>query len=75
MEPELRQRQAMESRGIALGTTALSKLRVFETDTARPILGMSSSDYENLVSTVTHFVHNPRQMSIKRPVKSFESRF
>lgn len=75
MEPELRQRQAMESRGIALGTSALSKLRVFETDTARLMLGMPSSDYENLVSTVTHIVHNAWPMSIKRPVKSFKSQF
>ena len=75
-EPALRQRQAIESRGISLDTNALSKLKCFETDTANPkMLGLSTLDYENLAHSVTHIVHNAWPMSIKRPVKGFEKQF
>jgi SAM-dependent methyltransferase len=71
-EPEARQRQSIESRGIKLDTNALSKLRVFETDTAKPMLGLLYDKYETLLNTVTHILHNAWPMSGKRPVKGFE---
>ncbi|MCJ1251634.1 hypothetical protein MMC30_008869 [Trapelia coarctata] len=74
-EPTLRQRQALESRGISLGTTAVSKLKVFETDTSKPNFGLQNSEYEILLNTVTHIVHNAWPMSIKRPLKAFETQF
>lgn len=74
-EPEVRQRQSIESRGIKLDTNALLKLKVFETDTAKPMLGLPHDKYENLLSTVTHVLHNAWPMSGKRPVKGFELQF
>jgi len=72
-EPAHRQRQAIESRGISLDLKALSKLKVFETNTAKTMLGLPSSEYEHLVNSVTHIVHNAWPVSIKRPMKGFES--
>ena len=74
-EPAHRQRQAFESRGISLDLKAISKLKVFKTNTAKPMLGLPSSEYEHLVNSVTHIVHNAWPVSIKRPVKGFEPQF
>lgn len=74
-EPAVRQRQALQSKGINLVATASSKLKVLETDTLKPNLGLSREEYEVLVSTVTHVLHNAWPMSGKRPVKRFESQF
>lgn len=74
-EATLRQREALTSRGLSLGSDALSKLKVFETDASKPMLGLQSSEYENLADNVTHIVHNAWPMSITRPVKAFESQF
>ena len=74
-EAALRQQQALKSRGIALGSEALSKLKVFATDTAKPMLSLKSSVYEYLVNNVTHVVHNAWPMSITRPMAAFESQF
>ncbi|ERF73358.1 hypothetical protein EPUS_08300 [Endocarpon pusillum Z07020] len=74
-EPESRQRQSLESKGIKLDTNALSKLKVFETDTVKPMLGLPHDIYETLLNTVTHVLHNAWPMSGKRPVKGFESQF
>ena len=73
--PEARQRQSIDSRGLKLATNALSKLKVFETDTAKPMLGLPSDKYETLLNTVTHVLHNAWPMSGKRPVKGFELQF
>lgn len=75
MEPFHRQRRAMESRGLSLDANVLSKLKVFETDTAKSMLGLPSIVYEDMINTVTHIVHNAWPMSIKRPVDSFGSQF
>lgn len=75
MEAELRQRQALESRGISLDTKALSKLKVLEADTTKPLLGLRKDEYETLINTATHIVHNAWPMSITRPVKGFEPQF
>ncbi len=74
-EPEARQRQSLESRGIKLDTNALSKLKVFETDTAKPMLGLPRDKYESFLNTVTHVLHNAWPMSGNRPVKGFELQF
>ena len=71
----LRQQQAMESRGISLDKAAWSKLKVFETDTASASLGLPDSDYQEMVRSVTHIVHNAWPMSINRSTKSFEPQF
>lgn len=71
----LRQQQAMESRGISLDKAAWSKLKVFETDTASPSLGLPDSEYQEVVRSVIHIVHNAWPMSINRATKSFEPQF
>lgn len=74
-EATLRQREALTSRGLSLESDALSKLKVFETDTSKPMLGLPGCDYEHLAVNVTHVVHNAWPMSITRPVKAFELQF
>ena len=74
-DPTGRQRQALESRGIQLSSTASAKLRVYETDTSKPLLGLSRDVYDDLVKLVTHILHNAWPMSGKRPVKGFEQQF
>ena len=74
-EPILRQREAIESKGIPVNSESLSKIKVLETDTAKPRLGLPSSDYGILLQNVTHIVHNSWPMSITRPIKAFKSQF
>ena len=74
-EPEARQREAMKLRGINLDTRAYLKLRVLAADTAKPMLGIPHNEYETLLHTVTHIIHNAWPMTGKRPVKGFESQF
>jgi nucleoside-diphosphate-sugar epimerase len=74
-ECSIRQRQALESKGLSLNSEALSKLKVFETDTAKPMLGLSSIGYAKLVNSITHIVHNAWPMSITRSINGFESQF
>lgn len=75
-DPVLRQRQALEQRGISLDDHALSKLKVVEADTAKPQLGLGQDQYHaDLVGSVTHIVHNAWPMSGKRPLRGFESQF
>ncbi|KAL2810527.1 hypothetical protein BJX63DRAFT_434174 [Aspergillus granulosus] len=74
-DPAGRQAQALDSRGIKLSPEALAKLKVFETDTAKPLLGLPREAYDELVNSVTHILHNAWPMSGKRPVKGFEQQF
>jgi thioester reductase-like protein/SAM-dependent methyltransferase/acyl carrier protein len=73
--PHARQRHSMESKGIMMNDISWSKLRVFETDTSKPMLGLSKQDYRDLVISVTHIVHNAWPMSINRPVEGYEPQF
>ncbi|KAF3481208.1 Acyl transferase/acyl hydrolase/lysophospholipase [Arthroderma uncinatum] len=66
-----RQTEAFSSRGIALSQAAQEKLRVYETDTTKPQLGLLPQDYGWLVSHATHIVHNAWPMSGTRPLKAF----
>ncbi|KAI0170256.1 polyketide synthase [Pestalotiopsis sp. NC0098] len=72
---DFKQAQALKSRGIHLSPMASSKLRVFQTDTSKPILGLSQSEYEYLCSHVTHIVHSAWPTSITRPIRGFETQF
>ncbi|KAK3324854.1 putative polyketide synthase [Apodospora peruviana] len=71
--PEARQHRAMEERGILLDAACHSKLQVFQTDTSKPMLGLSASEYESLANSVTHIIHNAWPMSGKRPLSAMES--
>ncbi|KUI71338.1 Conidial yellow pigment biosynthesis polyketide synthase [Cytospora mali] len=72
---EARQDDAFSKRGISLTPGARSKLRILETDTSRPQLGLASSDYDWLVQHGTHIVHNAWPMSGTRALPGFEPQF
>lgn len=74
-DASLRQAQALASHGIRLDAHAASKLQVYETDTARPRLGLSEGAYDDIVRRVTHVVHNAWPMSMTRPVQAYEPQF
>lgn len=72
---DVRQQQAMEERGIILDAASHAKLQVIQTDTSKPLLGLSSSDYESLARGITHILHNAWPMSGKRALSAMESQF
>ena len=74
-EPEARQLEGMKLRGIDLDINAYSKLKVLASNTAKPMLGMPQTEYETLLNSVTHILHNAWPMSGKRPLKGFELQF
>lgn len=74
-EGYVRQQKAMKDKGIRFPETLKHKLQVFQTDSSKPRLGLSKGDYEGLVNSVTHIIHNAWPMSTKRPLSGFESQF
>ncbi|KAF1952593.1 ketoacyl-synt-domain-containing protein [Byssothecium circinans] len=74
-DPYDRQKKAMRSKGIRFPEALKPKLLVLQTDTAKPNLGLPSADYEILVTSVTHLIHNAWPMSAKRPLSGFEPQF
>ena len=74
-DPFARQKAAFTSRGISIDGNALSKIRVFETDTSKPHLGLADAEYTTLVRSVSAILHNAWPMSGKRPIKAFEGQF
>ncbi|KAI1770196.1 putative polyketide synthase [Hypoxylon cercidicola] len=75
MDPVARQVQALESKGLIPDAFSLSKLKVFESDTSKPLLGLAQDQYDSLLKSVTHIVHNAWPMNGRKPVKGFESQF
>ncbi|KAJ6443691.1 Conidial yellow pigment biosynthesis polyketide synthase [Purpureocillium lavendulum] len=67
-----RQADAFSNRGISLSPAARSKLRILETDTSQPRLGLAAAEYDWLVEHGTHIVHNAWPMSGTRPLTAFE---
>lgn len=70
-----RQYQALELRGLSLSAEAWKKVRVYESETHKPLLGMSTVDYKELTQSVTDIVHNAWPMTLKRSIKGFERQF
>ena len=70
-----RQERAMRDKGIRFPETLKHKLQVFQTDSSKPKFGLPKGDYEGLVNSVTHLIHNAWPMSAKRPLSGFESQF
>ncbi|KAI4871010.1 hypothetical protein F4820DRAFT_985 [Hypoxylon rubiginosum] len=70
-----RQEDAFNNRGIILSPDAHRKLRVLETDTSKPHLGLPTAEYAWLAQNGTHIVHNAWPMSGTRPIKAFEPQF
>ena len=75
VEPYVRQQKAMRDKGIRSFDKIKPKLLVLQTDSSKPRFGLSSSEYEGLVSSVTHLIHNAWPMSAKRALAGFESQF
>ncbi|KAK4145161.1 putative polyketide synthase [Dichotomopilus funicola] len=67
-----RQQEAFTSRGIALPPSARAKLRILETDTSKPQLGLPPAEYAWLVQNATAVVHNAWPMSVTRPITGYE---
>jgi thioester reductase-like protein/acyl carrier protein len=74
-DPETRQYKAMRDKGIRFPESLKSKLRIFQTDTSKPKLGLQDSEYTSMIQDVTHIIHNAWPMSAKRPLSGFESQF
>lgn len=74
-EPYIRQQKAMRDKGIRFPEALKPKLLVFQTDTVKPMFGLSKDTYDQLVGSVTHLIHNAWPMSAKRPLSGFESQF
>ncbi|GAB1211354.1 hypothetical protein ATERTT37_000467 [Aspergillus terreus] len=70
-----RQKRAFETREIDLTTEELDKLSVYESSTADIKLGLNSTNYETLVSSVTHIIHNAWPMNGASSLSSFEPQF
>ncbi|XXH00815.1 hypothetical protein Hte_007166 [Hypoxylon texense] len=69
---EKRQLDSLSSRGIELSPAARAKLRVYDTDTSKPQLGLPAEEYAWLARHGTHIIHNAWPMSGTRPLKAYE---
>ncbi|KAK5989545.1 Non-reducing polyketide synthase fsr1 [Cladobotryum mycophilum] len=74
-EPYVRQQKAMREKGIRFPEALKLKLLVLQTDSSKPKFGLSHNEYEVLVNSVTHLIHNAWPMSAKRPFAGFEPQF
>ena len=75
VEPYLRQQKAMRDKGIRTFDKIRPKLLVLQADSSKPKFGLSSGEYEGLVRSVTHLIHNAWPMSAKRALAGFEPQF
>lgn len=74
-EPYIRQQKAMREKGIRFPEALKPKLLVLQTDSSKPMFGLPKNEYEGLVSSVTHLIHNAWPMSAKRALAGFEPQF
>ncbi|KAJ5787111.1 hypothetical protein N7457_002101 [Penicillium paradoxum] len=74
-DPLRRQIEALESKSITLDATALTKLKVIETDSSKPQLGLEREQYEELLAHVTHIIHNAFPVNGMLSLKQNEPQF
>ncbi|KAH8672377.1 hypothetical protein BGZ61DRAFT_537012 [Ilyonectria robusta] len=74
-EPYIRQQKAMREKGIRFPEALKPKLLVLQTDSSKPMFGLPKNEYEGLVNSVTHLIHNAWPMSAKRALAGFEPQF
>ena len=72
VDADKRQADALSSRNIKISPAAHAKIRVYDTDTSKPQLGLPSEEYDWLVQHGTHIIHNAWPMSGTRQLKAFE---
>ncbi|KAI1332134.1 hypothetical protein F5Y16DRAFT_421412 [Xylariaceae sp. FL0255] len=70
-----RMRDAFESRKMPVKSEIFAKLRFVAVDLTKPELGLSQKDYQSLVVSCTHIIHNGWPMSANRVLASFEPQF
>lgn len=73
--PLERQEKSLSEKDVLLPASAWDRIEVLESNTAKPSLGLSESKYDDLISNVTHIVHNAWLMNAKLPIKGFEAQF
>lgn len=74
-DPTERQKRSLEEKGIQLTPTAWSKIKVLESRSASPRLGLPEDDYFELRNCITHVLHSAWPMDFKRLLPSFEAHF
>ena len=67
-----RQAEALSCRRIDLSSSALEKLRGYDTDSSKLQLGFLAFEYTWLAQNGTHIVHNEWPTSATRPLNGFE---
>lgn len=70
-----RQKKAMRAKGIRFPDALKPKLLIYQTDTSEPMFGLTKDEYNGLVNSVTHLIHNAWPMSAKRTLEGFEPQF
>ena len=73
--PLRRQIQALESKSINLEASMLTKIKVIETDSSKPRLGLEVDQYDQLLKDVTHIIHNAFPVNGLRSLKQNEPQF
>jgi thioester reductase-like protein/acyl carrier protein len=74
-DPFARQKKAMRAKGIRFPDALKPKLFIYQTDTSEPMFGLTRDEYDGLVNSVTHLIHNAWPMSAKRTLEGFEPQF
>lgn len=67
--------QSAEAKGVVISQANWSRIEVFGTNTAAPLLGLQISEYTDLCQRVTHILHNAWPMDFKRQLLSFQGQF
>ena len=70
-----RQKRSLEEKGIQLTSTAWLKIKVLESRSAAPRLGLPGDDYIELRNCITHVLHCAWSMDFKRLLPLFEAHF
>ncbi|KAL5492825.1 hypothetical protein ACEPAI_4273 [Sanghuangporus weigelae] len=65
--------KAFEKEGLNVDLLGSSNLRLLEGDASKTGLGISIDQYNELLSSVTHVIHNGWRVNFKNSVSSFES--
>ena len=68
-----RQRETLDKMGLVISEYGWSKVQHLCWDTNAKSFGLTQSEYEDLISTVTHIFHGAWPMDFKRSFGSFES--
>ncbi|KAA6412420.1 MAG: NRPS-like enzyme [Lasallia pustulata] len=73
--PYTRQDEALKAKGITLSKSAWAKIRIHETNSAAPRLGLQDVEYTHLQKQITHILHNAWPMDFNRRLPSFGAQF